>query len=371
MDEGSKMAKKQRLIFDKRQTNIAKGVALLMLLWHHLFYNSSENYSLYTSVFPFRITGVPIESLIADFCKVCVAIFLLLSGYGLYRSYSSYYEQNAVNGKLPKNKIVVYIKNHLISLLSSYWFIFIVFVPLGLFFGRSFLTYYGLNPLYYLADFLGLSFLFFEYDATMNVTWWFMSIIIVYYVIFPFLFRIQKYNSILLLVLSAFILFCPFIPDFRQLKTWQFAFIFGMYISENNIFEKIKNKQNNFCTGILCSLGLVLISVMLRYIYLGNSVQFDAIFAFSIILFSFFVFSKIPFISKIIYELGKYSGQIFMFHTFIYGYYFKGFIYWFKYSIIIYIVMIVICYLIARLLTWLMKITGYNKLINKFILNRL
>ncbi len=298
-----------------------------------MFYNSSERYSWYTSVFPFGITEVPIESLIADFCKVCVAIFLLLSGYGLYKSYSSYYEKNAENGKLPKLRIVIYLKNHLINLLSSYWFIFIVFVPIGVFFGKSFLTYYGLNPFYYLADFLGLSYLFFECDATMNATWWFMSLIIVYYVIFPFLFRIQKYNSFLLLVVSIFILLCPFIPDFRQLKTWQFAFIFGMYISENNIFEKIKNKQNNFCTEILCLLGLVLISVMLRYIYLGNSVQFDAIFAFSIVLFSFFVFSKIPFINKIVEELGKYSGQIFMFHTFIYRFYFKDFIYGFKYSI--------------------------------------
>lgn len=28
--------------FDKRQTNIAKGVAVLLLLWHHLFYDDPD-----------------------------------------------------------------------------------------------------------------------------------------------------------------------------------------------------------------------------------------------------------------------------------------------------------------------------------------
>lgn len=52
------------ITFDKRQTNIAKGVAVLLLLWHHLFYNNPKNYGKFISVL--NINNVPVESVIAD-----------------------------------------------------------------------------------------------------------------------------------------------------------------------------------------------------------------------------------------------------------------------------------------------------------------
>lgn len=141
MSKGVKLLDRQTgLLFDKRQTNIAKGVALLLLLWHHLFYNSPETYTRFTSLYIFH--GVPIECWLADFCKVCVAIFLLLSGYGLTKSFSRYYTNHLKDGKLPVKKSCRYVFNHLIKLLSNYWLIYIIFVPLGIFFGHSFITYF-------------------------------------------------------------------------------------------------------------------------------------------------------------------------------------------------------------------------------------
>lgn len=71
--------------FDKRQTNIAKGIAILMLLWVHLFRNIPEKFDEYRSLFIFR--GTPVEALFGVFCGVCVSTFVFLSGYGLYFSY--------------------------------------------------------------------------------------------------------------------------------------------------------------------------------------------------------------------------------------------------------------------------------------------
>lgn len=84
--------------FDRKQTNISKGVAVLLLLWHHLFFNSETKYDQFTSLFSFH--GVPIECLLADFCKVCVAIFLFLSGYGLYKSYCQYIKKEYKSNRL-------------------------------------------------------------------------------------------------------------------------------------------------------------------------------------------------------------------------------------------------------------------------------
>ena len=176
------------------------------------------------------------------------------------------------------------------------------------------------------------------------------------------------YSSELLLIISIIILFCPLFPDFRQIKLWLCPFVFGMYISENNVLEKCINRVNKNYKLILFSFLSVCLLFYLRLSYFDQDVCIDFLLAFFIVLFSFTALSKIPIVNVILEELGKYSGQIFMFHTFIYSYYFKDFIYWFKYSIVIYIVMVIVCYAVARLLSWLMKITKYNKFINKLIL---
>ena len=350
------------IVFDRRQTNMAKGVALLLLLWHHLFYNSPEKYDMFFSVFSFR--GIPVESFIADFCKVCVAVFLILSGYGLTKSFSKYTERNYVNGRLTISQNVKYVKNHLLKLLLDYWFIYIIFVPLGLFFGKSFLSVYGKNPLHYLADFFGVSYLFFGHQFTMNKTWWFMSIIIFYYLLFPIFYKLLKYSSELFLLISLFVLFFP-VPDFRELKIWLAPFAFGMWISKRQIFTLLSRKINTLPKAIGCSFIFVLLTSFLRINYFWNSVHIDFLFAFSIILFSFLLFSRIPVLNTVLEHLGKYSGAIFMFHTFIYAYYFKYLIYWFKYSLAIFIVMVVVCYLIAVAIEWIKKFIRYDKLVNK------
>lgn len=348
--------------FDKRQTNIAKGIALLLLLWHHLFFNNPNNYNRFVSVFNFN--GTPIECILADFAKVCVAIFLFLSGYGLFKSYTKYLEHNKLKSFSVK-KDIIYVYKHIVSLLSGYWFIYIIFVPMGLFFGHSVLTYYGINPIYYIADFFGVSYLFFEYNATMNATWWFMSIIILLYLVFPLLYRLHKYSPEILLVISVAFLFCPFTKELREINLWLCPFVFGMYVSGRNLLERIANQSNKRNKTIIAAIISCIILLYLRLYYFDNGVYIDSLISLCIIIISYTFLSRIPVLNLILEELGKYSGQIFMFHTFIYLYYFKEQIYWFKYSIVIYLVMIIVCYIVARFISWLMQVVRYNKLINK------
>ena len=60
--------------------------------------------------------------------------------------------------------------------------------------------------------------------------------------------------------------------------------------------------------------------------------------------------------------LGKQSGLIFLFHTFIFSYYFKDLLYSLKYPVLIFAVLMAVCYVIALVLERLMDITKYNKL---------
>ena len=343
--------------FDLRQTNIAKGIALLMLLWHHLFFKMADRYELYGSLFRFR--GVPIESWLSVFCKVCVSIFIFLSGYGIFKSYSKYTETAPITLKSD----IKYVKNRLIKLLAPYWVIYIIFVPMGLLFGVKFYEIYGNNPFHYFADFFGLSYLFFENDYTVNKTWWYMSIIIVLCVAYPILHRLFKFSKETLLALCLFLLFIPF--DFRELTIWLVPFVCGMYASKTDIFEKLDGILNSNLKKFLFTTIMLLVSVLVRYRFFSNRHTVDFAFAFFVVLFSFFFISKIPFISKALEEIGKKSGLIFMFHTFIYSMYLKSFIYSFKYSVFKYLVLLIICIAVAYLLDFIMNVTGYNKLIKK------
>lgn len=350
------------MMFDKRQTNIAKGVAVLLLLWHHLFFNSPDNYSLFNSLF--SIKGIPAESFFADFCKVCVAVFLVLSGYGLHKNWESYRDK-IIRGddyKLGIKNQVLFVKNHLLKLMFSFWFVYIIFVPLSIWFGTPFWEAYQNNLGYGVLDFLGVAFLF--GTTSINATWWFMSPIIVYYLIFPLLEKLLGYCGELLLSVAAVVLFVPVfyrIPG--QISIWLFSFVLGMYLSKNNLLEKLYMKIDTYPKKIMTVACALIVTALIRM----NNSDLDAVFAVSIILASYFLLSHVPILNVVFEHLGRHSGKIFMFHTFIFSLYFKDFIYWFKYPPIIFLVLTVICYVVAVGLEYLKKLIRYDKLINLLI----
>lgn len=62
----------------KKQSTALQGVAILMMVYHHLFSFATE----YVSPLPF--IQADIVRRIAWFCKLCVGIFAFVSGYGMY-----------------------------------------------------------------------------------------------------------------------------------------------------------------------------------------------------------------------------------------------------------------------------------------------
>lgn len=67
------------VLLDKRRTLILKGWGILLMLLHHLFY-SEELRPLYDDV---TIHGVGIVNQLGIISKLCVAVFVFASGYGL------------------------------------------------------------------------------------------------------------------------------------------------------------------------------------------------------------------------------------------------------------------------------------------------
>lgn len=341
--------------FDLRQTNISKGVAVCFLLWHHLFFNNPSMYKHYVSLLVFD--GIPAEAMISDICKVCVAVFLILSGYGMHKSYKRCLEKSSNKGiRFDLN----FIRYRLLKLYIPFWMVFIIFVPLGLLLGRNYDAVYGSNPVNGIIDFFGLSFLFHgSASNTANAAWWYMSIIVVFCVLYPVLHRFVNYSAELA-VSSAFLL-CFLDLPLREYNVWLLPFVFGIYISERDLFEKTSKLLSTDFTRLLSGLFLIVAFILIRNMSL-NDTRFDFAFGTAVILFTFWCTSKIPVLNKVLEELGKKSGLIFFVHSFIYSMYFARYVYFFKYPVLIFIVLLVISYIVAWMLQKLIDLTRVNKL---------
>ena len=351
------------MAFDKRQTNIAKGVAILMLIWHHLFSNNS--FVLEKVSYLFNINGTTFETFLASFCKVCVAVFLLLSGYGLFKSFEKFSNKYSITNKKSRIKCnLFFVRNHLVGLLFDFWIVYIIFAIMGFFLNHNPVEVYSHSVLYFVIDFFGLSYLL--NTPTLNETWWFMSIIIVYYILFLLIVKMFNYSSEVLLAFSFLLIFIPYI-NLMQLNVWLFSFVLGMYIAKYNLFERINIKLNKISISILFVIFTLTVSLFIRYKIISQSVVFDGLFSVIIILLSYLIISKFKWIGYIFYQLGKYSGYIFMFHTFIFKYYFGNFIYGFNYSILIFGVMVVICIIFAIVISAIKKVCHIDKLENIII----
>ena len=67
--------------FSKRVTLTAKGIAVILMLFHHLFYDAPglvDRYAVSAKPLPW-----PVLNSLSFYGKICVAIFVFLTGYGM------------------------------------------------------------------------------------------------------------------------------------------------------------------------------------------------------------------------------------------------------------------------------------------------
>ena len=94
-----------------------KGVAILLLLFHHLFYNQEKSIArgMEFSMIPYRYIQIAAVS-----ARICVWMFVFLSAYGLVYQYRKHKEEQTA---------LQFIIKHWFSLMKGYWFVYLcVFV---------------------------------------------------------------------------------------------------------------------------------------------------------------------------------------------------------------------------------------------------
>lgn len=320
--------------FTKQHTNLCKGVAICIMLFHHLFFRE-ESWSLYHYIIQVRTK--PLIGFIAIHGKICVAIFVLLSAYGLTFTMT----KMIGNGKSIAKTYRAFIGTHILKLYELYWPVFILAMVIGSItqISNPITVYKSLGE--GLRDFFGIAYIF-DGETPFNGAWWYVSFAITLYLIFPILYRLMENHSKLLLVVSFIVGIRPVsgVPIILEWKRYMFICCLGIFLAKHDGLSFLISKKSPKIRMIVSSLCCMIFFVI-RCIY---SYTFDGFFALAIIVFSVSAFLTMKYFSKVLISLGKYSGTMFLLHGLFYINFAEKFIYGFKYPILIFSVLLIISY---------------------------
>lgn len=338
------------------ETNIIKGIAICAMLWHHLFLECHEYGE---AVFKLALT-----------CKVCVALFVYLSGYGMAIQLKN------VDYKVFFSMcidIVKFLVRRYFKFYLNYWVVFFLSVFLGSFiFSRSLEVAYGSN---WLLCFMRDAFGFQGYNSY-NITWWFNSLILVLWAFFPLLYWALKSKLVCVWVL-VLVLFDPggILKPLGSLAIfflqYLVVFVFGICAAAHaDIINKVLNRVNGY---VFLALSLV-VTILLLYMrnhyvlfcFLG--MRGDPFIAFFLSLTVVGACSLCKTRMSVMAYLGKHSMNMYLMHTFICGYFFREFIYGFKCPILIFILLLLISLILSIAVEFFKKKIHFYELQRKVCL---
>lgn len=332
-----------------------------MMMMHHCFRQKNLYQDFSISFCPFAESTIINVSLMF---KICVSIFTIISGYGLYLSF--------VN-KSKKLSTIRWVIIREIKLLSGFWFIFVFACIICQFIDkRPELCYFSNNwsegIINLLVDFFGLAHLF--GTNTLTLTWWYMSAAFIYILVLPLLVNMSFH--FVFLFIGIFV--TPFIFDFGYLgnnSIYYFfpAFVIGIIAAKYKLIDKYNNLKINIKLKFIIEFLILYMSYRI-YLIVSNELFYIfkwGIYPFLIILFFVNYLEIFPKVKKVLIFLGKHSMNIFLLHTFIKTNYLRDFIYSFPHFIINIIVLLVFSIVLSMIVEKLKKLIYYQNLIDYFI----
>ena len=360
--------------FTKEHTMQMKGIAIIILLFHHCFLNAQrwatvpyEKLATTKGWGYYPISFAPFSShtiqYLASFSKICVAMFVFMTGYGMWVSYESQKKKTTMSN---------YIKKRMVTLMTGFLIIFVVTEILAIPTGR-FIEVYGHDfrrVVYMIIDALGLAKLL--GTPLFCLTWWYMSLAIVLIMIFPFVHSImEKYQWIVVVASIIVPRACGF-GQSTDLFRYLLAYTLGMYFAQHDLLARIKEKfmeQNvagKLLSLIVSLIGLAVIIKCRQNAWIGwKYLDFwDGFAAMYVIVLSYIYILNGKWIVKGLGFLGKHSMNIFLIHSFYRDVFFHKFTYSFYYAWLDYIVLMAISLVTSIVLEWFKKLIRYEKFID-------
>ncbi len=344
--------------FSKEDTKVVKGIAICLMLYHHLFaypHKILEGIG-FVSLYSFGETTL--STYIGQFGRICMPMFLFLSGYGTYLSSQKTGDITSLAAKRIK------------GLYTAVWQVFFLSLPVSVYFFRNMQTGLLREIIY---NSLGLS-------CTFNEEWWFILPFAVLLVLFPSIKRFldrEKANVFtdlfIVLIYSAFcnyivpvIMERPALEYFAASVFWHKtrevleilpAFLLGCIFAKYALLDRVKEKYAG--KTVWCIAALVCMAAVF-YLHLYNHLFYDfinsAVFICCIaVLLPLRVFKPL---FRLLGKLGDESAFIWLTHTFFSAYWCQKLIFAPKYSALIFLLLLAVSYCAAKLIRLFWALAG-------------
>lgn len=319
----------------KQESQILKGVSILLMLFLHLF-NQMQNVVLCNTLL--FIGDLPLVYLLTRACNP-VSFFLILGGYGMYIVYK--------NGDAHR-------VTRIIKLLIHFWIITIIFVTIG----------HMMFPNRYPGSFISALKNLTGFRTTYNDELWFLFPYIFLSLTSAWLFRFAdkfrtRYILIILFILnlSTSFLISRYGDKYLYHNYWiynpilylhlMFSFFMGAMAAKHHVFSFLSNYNWR-----LYAWPLLILLIALRCLFATSIIHTFYAFAF---FFLFLKASRFLFIDNALAFLGKHSMNMWMIHSWFCYYLFHDFIYGFRYPVFIFTVLVIISVVCSMIINVICK----------------
>ena len=333
-----------------------QGLAILMMLYHHLFSTPEALGIPYKSLLSFG--SVNVELRIAWFFKICVGIYAFVSGYGLCRSFKNEFSKDKSILETLKSDYKIVLKK-LLNLYLAFWLVFIIFMAIGfIFFNKAFVFKE------FILNFLGIS-------NSYNGAWWYMYQYLKMVLLLPVfdvlisVYKAKKDRIVHIIALLAVILgsICLIlinkalfnsIIDYFQ-PAYYLCFLMGFIIARFKLYElfyKLLGKNIMYILGVLGFIAVI--AARIKIAKDASSAGLDFIFV-PVFVYGFLVIVDCLFkrVGKLFSFFGKYSTFIWLTHVFFYDHYAKKLVMATHFSTGIYLTLVIMSLITAIILSYI------------------
>lgn len=352
-------------MFSKDETVKVKGIAILLLMFHHLFYNVER-----VTQSGMRFLWYSEEQIqpIAIAARICVWIFVFLSAYGLTYSY---------NKNRQTETTLQFMVKHWLSLMKTYWVVYIVI----------FVAYFAIvgNPMQIYNNSiisLGLDFMgwanFFDTPMILSV-WWYMCFAQILVFLIPIFDSYCEKFGMAGYIIGFFVL--QYLPEGIQsaysglYSNYFLVAILAVICVKNQLLDRMLDNKKSGIKNVAECMGLFLVIVFLL-IFKYKFAEFDQ-WQINSFISGLAAFLIVIIVSKYLQGkilvgwlnfLGKHSGNMFMIHAFFYLY-LKEILYWSHNTVISYFTLVLLSVISSIGIEFIKKLLQYDERITMLMNN--
>lgn len=344
--------------FSKEDTSVAKLIAIILMVLHHLFGFTDRIPSDYMYKTIHMWHGKPIEALVCSSFSLCVAFYLFLSGYGTFLS-----TRKCKN--LSKT-----IAERIRRLLILIWEVMLIYVPIDYLLGVEKVNITAKWSIKYDMQSIILSMLGFE---KYNGEWWYimpyifllmLTPIFIYFfrrkksdfftdfiIVFGIaLFAIYGYNKLVTYGMFENIYYSEWGPITANFIHFLPIYLMGMLYAKCQVFSYY---DEVLPSGKIRYVVLIIIACMGFYMRYKLGSSYDFFLVGPVVFATVIIVRKIPLALRVAEKTARYNTLIWLIHSFYIYQFGQKFVYSFKYPILIFVVEAVISFASAVAVYWL------------------